>query len=88
MLALQGPWLKCDSLTLRGRCSGATNSHDGFRNHIRKEHNMWTYLYFIIFILEQDRDDDDGLELYVRKCFLQDEIAFFPVDRAMSLEAK
>jgi hypothetical protein len=35
----------------------------------------------------QDRDDDDGLEQYVRRCFSRNDISFFPVDHAMSLEA-
>ena len=39
-------------------CCGA-----GFRRHIREDHHMWDYLRFIIYVWEQDQDDDDGLEL-------------------------
>jgi inositol 1,4,5-triphosphate receptor type 3 len=40
----------------------AANSPEGFKRHIREDHNMWNYLYFIFFLWEQDKDDDDGLE--------------------------
>jgi hypothetical protein len=57
----------------------------GFKHHITQDHNMWNYLYFIIHIWEQDKDDDDGLEQYVRRCVDTDDIAFFPLNRAMRL---
>merc|ERR1711967_102301 len=34
---------------------------------------MWNYLSFILFIWEQDKDDDDGLELYVRHLLEKEE---------------
>lgn len=57
----------------------------GFKHHITEDHNMWNYLYFIIHIWEQDKDDDDGLEQYVRRCVDTDDIAFFPLNKAMRL---
>mgnify|MGYP003385025846 FL=1 len=57
----------------------------GFKHHITTDHNMWNYLYFIIHIWEQDKDDDDGLEQYVRRCVDSDDITFFPLNRAMRL---
>ncbi|RYG93810.1 hypothetical protein EON65_58385, partial [archaeon] len=39
---------------------------NGFNTHIKLDHNMWNYLYYIFMLWEQDRDDDDGLEQYVR----------------------
>ena len=57
----------------------------GFKHHISGDHNMWSYLYFLIYIWEQDKDDDDGLEQYVRRCVEADDIAFFPLNKAMRL---
>merc|ERR1711998_690370 len=45
----------------------SSNDHQGFRRHIKEDHYMWNYLKFVIFIWEQDKDDDDGLEQYVRR---------------------
>jgi hypothetical protein len=60
-------------------------SSRGFKAHIKKEHNMWNYLYFIIYIWEQDKDDDDGLEQYVRRSIDADDISWLPANKAMAL---
>jgi hypothetical protein len=59
----------------------------GFTVHIKKEHNMWNYLYFIIYIWEQDKDDDDGLEQYVRKCIDVNDISWIPSHIALCLSS-
>ena len=48
---------------------------------------MWNYLSFILFIWEQDKDDDDGLELYVRHLLYKEEITWFPVGQALCLSS-
>jgi hypothetical protein len=58
---------------------------DGFKRHIARDHNMWSYFYFLVFIWEQDKDDDDGLELYVRDCVATDDLSWFPINKAMCL---
>lgn len=57
----------------------------GFKHHIKHEHNMWNYLYFMIYIWEQDKDDDDGLEQYVRRCIDSRDIAWLPSNIALCL---
>merc|ERR1711871_1213158 len=42
--------------------------------------------YFIFFLWEQDKDDDDGLEYYVRHKIIQNEITWFPMSNAMCLD--
>lgn len=59
---------------------------DGFKRHIKQDHNMWNYLYFIIYLWEQDKDDDDGLEQFVRRCVEAKDIAWFPMNKAMCLD--
>jgi hypothetical protein len=63
------------------------SSHEpnGFKTHITKDHNMWNYLYFIIYVWEQDKDDDDGLEQYVRRCLESNDISWFPMNKALRL---
>jgi hypothetical protein len=64
---------------------------DGFNNHIKKgsgDHHMWHYFYFIVFIWEQDKDDDDGLEWYIRRCISKKDISWFPMSTAISLRQK
>ena len=63
----------------------ASDTLNGFKSHIKLDHNMWNYLYFIIFVWEQDKDDDDGLEQYVRRAIAANDISWFPMNRAMRL---
>lgn len=64
----------------------ASTEPHGFVRHIRQEHYMWNYLRFMIFLWEQDQDDDDGLELYVRQCLEKSDYTWFPMNRSMLLE--
>ena len=64
----------------------ASTEPDGFKSHVKIDHNMWNYLYFIFLLWEQDKDDDDGMEQYVRRAIDKDEIVWFPVNKAVRLE--
>lgn len=64
----------------------ASDKPDGFKTHVKLDHNMWNYLYFIFFLWEQDKDDDDGLEQYVRRAIEADEITWFPQNKAIRLD--
>jgi hypothetical protein len=60
-------------------------THGGFAKHVEMDHSMWNYLKFIIYIWEQDRDDDDGLEQFVRKSLTSKSLGWLPLRRAMRL---
>jgi hypothetical protein len=63
----------------------ASAEPEGFKTHVKVDHNMWNYLYFIFMLWEQDRDDDDGLEQYVRRAIDANEITWFPMNKAIRL---
>lgn len=63
----------------------STDMSDGFKKHIKLDHNMWNYLYFIFMLWEQDQDDDDGLEQYIRNAIKSNEINWFPLNKALCL---
>jgi len=66
----------------------ADDTPGGFKRHVASRdgaHNMWDYLYFMIFIWEQDKDEDDGLELYVRQRIEHDDIQWLPVGKAIDI---
>jgi hypothetical protein len=69
------------------RFDRASDEPNGFKRHYKEDHNIWDYLAFIVFIQEQDRDDDDGLELYVRQMIENKDIAWFPMGKAIALES-
>jgi hypothetical protein len=64
----------------------ASDEPDGFKKHVKLDHNMWNYLYFIFLLWEQDKDDDDGMEQYVRRALEADEISWFPLNKAICLD--
>ena len=37
----------------------------GFEYHIKKEHNLWQYLYFILHLQLKDQDEYTGQESFV-----------------------
>lgn len=53
-------------------CSAAGLERDKFDNktvsfeeHIKLEHNIWNYLYFIVLVREKNKTDYTGPESYV-----------------------
>jgi len=63
----------------------AANVAGGFRQHIQTEHRMWHYLSFMVSLWEQDKDEDDGLEYYVRRCLECGDVSWFPSHQALCL---
>jgi len=49
------------------------------------DHNMWSYLRFLIYIAEQDEDDDDGLESFIRESLSTNNLDWIPHGKAISL---
>ena len=62
-----------------------SDAPNGFELHIKNDHNPWNYFYFIVFLMEQDKDDDDGMEYFVRKCIDAQDLSWFPMNKAMCL---
>lgn len=61
---------------------------NGFKDHIKNDHLMWNYLRFVFHLWEQDKDDDDGLELFVRRCITTGDITWMPMNKALRLTQK
>ncbi|XP_055609347.1 inositol 1,4,5-trisphosphate receptor isoform X4 [Uranotaenia lowii] len=67
--------------------SAFDNKTVSFEEHVKNEHNMWHYLYFIVLVKVKDPTEFTGPESYVHamvKANIQD---WFPRLRAMSLAA-
>lgn len=56
-----------------------------FENHVRYEHNLWNYLYYIVFLKSKPKLDYNGTESYIYKKIKSDDLSWFPMNRAMSL---
>ncbi|XP_077862152.1 inositol 1,4,5-trisphosphate-gated calcium channel ITPR1-like [Saccoglossus kowalevskii] len=61
------------------------NHGNGFRQHVKLEHNVWSYLFFFIHLNETATNDLTALELHVLNMLEVPDYGFFPVNRALCL---
>jgi len=59
---------------------------NGFRNHIKKDHYQWNYLFYIAYLKNKDKTDFTGLESYIWDQIENDEINWFPTHKALVLQ--
>ncbi|XP_070559179.1 inositol 1,4,5-trisphosphate receptor-like isoform X4 [Ptychodera flava] len=67
--------------------SSFDNKTVSFEEHIKEEHNMWHYLYFIVLVKVKDPTEFTGPESYVYAMIKDKNLEWFPRMRAMSLAA-
>eukprot|EP00698_Gefionella_okellyi_P001439 TRINITY_DN11394_c0_g1_i3.p1 TRINITY_DN11394_c0_g1~~TRINITY_DN11394_c0_g1_i3.p1 ORF type:complete len:2795 (+),score=677.84 TRINITY_DN11394_c0_g1_i3:765-8387(+) len=66
---------------------------DGFEKHVKDEHNAWHYVSCYVHIRQKEQDDErtndmTGLETYVQECHKSNNLVFYPLNRARSLDMK
>ncbi|XP_015259460.1 PREDICTED: inositol 1,4,5-trisphosphate receptor type 2 [Cyprinodon variegatus] len=61
------------------------NKTVSFEEHIKSEHNMWHYLYFLVLVRVKDPTEYTGPESYVAQMIAEKNLDWFPRMRAMSL---
>ncbi|RWS27298.1 inositol 1:4:5-trisphosphate receptor-like protein, partial [Leptotrombidium deliense] len=67
--------------------SSFDNRTVSFEEHIRCEHNLWHYLYFIVLVKVKNPTEFTGPESYVAEMIRNRILDWFPRMRAMSLAA-
>eukprot|EP00054_Salpingoeca_dolichothecata_P021398 m.136903 g.136903 ORF g.136903 m.136903 type:complete len:2486 (+) comp23973_c0_seq1:94-7551(+) len=58
----------------------------GFDYHKKHEHNLFNYLWFMVYLDEKDEVDYTSHEAFVARMLEENDLSFFPVNRAMSLK--
>uniref|UniRef100_A0A4W4FNN7 Inositol 1,4,5-trisphosphate receptor n=1 Tax=Electrophorus electricus TaxID=8005 RepID=A0A4W4FNN7_ELEEL len=61
------------------------NKTVSFEEHVKLEHNIWNYLYFIVLVREKNKTDYTGPESYVAHMIKNKNLDWFPRMQAMSL---
>eukprot|EP00026_Physarum_polycephalum_P000121 Phypoly_transcript_00121.p1 GENE.Phypoly_transcript_00121~~Phypoly_transcript_00121.p1 ORF type:complete len:2101 (+),score=228.03 Phypoly_transcript_00121:347-6649(+) len=61
---------------------------EGFENHITKDHNLWHYLYFIMYLKIKEKTEYTGPEQYVSECIARRMWTFVPIQKALCLDLK
>ncbi|KAI8801199.1 hypothetical protein BJ742DRAFT_838177 [Cladochytrium replicatum] len=57
-----------------------------FAHHLKKEHNLMHYLFFIVHLQIKDPTEYTSHESYVSEMLEMQDYSFFPINRAMSLK--
>ncbi|KAK6750287.1 hypothetical protein RB195_002332 [Necator americanus] len=57
-----------------------------FEDHQAEEHNLWHYLYFIVWLQIKDETEFTGPESYVAQCIKDRNLDWFPRMQAISLQ--
>lgn len=58
-----------------------------FEIHIKAEHNMWLYLYYLVYLKTKDETEYTGLESYIAGLLEEEDVSFYPMHKAMCLAA-
>ncbi|RHY34188.1 hypothetical protein DYB32_001092 [Aphanomyces invadans] len=70
-----------DDIEYRGILMGVTNS---FKKHTEEEHNLWNYLFFIMYLESKPATDLNGTESFVRQKLLAKEMSWIPKKKGES----
>jgi len=57
-----------------------------FEKHTRLEHDVWNYIYYLVYMDQKDKFEYNGTESYIYDKIQADDLSWFPIQRAMSLK--
>lgn len=57
----------------------ASKTQKGFQYHVRFEHNVWNYLFFISYLRDKEKTEYSGFESFVAEKMDHDDISWFPL---------
>merc|ERR1712196_682586 len=57
-----------------------------FASHIKRDHNMWDYVFFLTYLQQKPSTEYTGQESYVASMHKDSNVKFFPIKRALSIE--
>lgn len=56
-----------------------------FRDHIEKQHYVWNYLFYYMYLNERESTELSGIERNLKKLYSKQSITHFPIGRALAL---
>uniref|UniRef100_A0A1I8ICM1 Ion_trans domain-containing protein n=1 Tax=Macrostomum lignano TaxID=282301 RepID=A0A1I8ICM1_9PLAT len=62
------------------RCKG------GFEKHVKSEHNLWSYLFYILYLEEKSRNEFTTIERYVWKLYQKKRTDYFPLYTSLTIK--
>lgn len=65
-----------------------SDNDKGFEYHIKFEHNLWNYLFYVAYVQNKDHTEYTGMESYVANQIENEEIDWFPIERNADFEGE
>jgi hypothetical protein len=59
------------------------DSTSGFRKHITEDHNVWQYVYFIVYLQSKDDTEYNGIESYCSAMIVAQEVSWIPQNHCL-----
>lgn len=59
--------------------------HINFMTHVKRDHNMWKYTYYIMYLKEKKQTKYTGIEAYIISLVDSSKISYFPMNRAIQM---
>jgi len=63
-----------------------SDTRGGFVEHIKIDHYMWNYVYYLAYLKSKDNTDYTGIESYISEKVEAGEVSWFPLGKALVLE--
>ena len=57
----------------------------GFERHIEKDHNLWSYVFYMVHLDSKDTSDHTGVESNILQKYREKDITWIPRSRALCL---
>ena len=56
-----------------------------FEKHVRVEHYIWNYLYYLVYMENKNKFEYNGTESYIEEKIIDEDISWFPIQKAICL---
>eukprot|EP01015_Nassula_variabilis_P018871 TRINITY_DN311_c0_g3_i5.p1 TRINITY_DN311_c0_g3~~TRINITY_DN311_c0_g3_i5.p1 ORF type:complete len:368 (+),score=50.02 TRINITY_DN311_c0_g3_i5:67-1170(+) len=60
-------------------------NQEGFITHVKEDHYLWHYFFYIAYIEVKDKTEYTGHESYIAECLQTNSLAWFPINKGISL---
>ena len=58
----------------------------GFAHHLREDHHVWNYLFYIYYLKKKDDTEFNGIESFVADRLKNEDIGWFPIKRSLDVQ--
>ena len=57
----------------------------GYDYHVKANHNIWNYLFYLYYLKKKDKTEFTGVDTYIMNMIDKDDHFWMPMERALSI---